>query len=146
MNDFDRNMKLDGERNANETCKVGYNQLRSKTFGRRSIDRRGTIGSVHLGNGQPLHSFGPLLGVGAGARVCGETGPVQRLQADLGAEQVSDGLQGAAGVRRQRGVSQQVWDQTVGFSHHSNVHNHAGARRLWGEDDKAIRKDTGCCI
>lgn len=71
-------------------------------------------------------------------RVRGETGPVQRLQADLGAEQVSDGLQGAAGVSGQRGVRQQVRDQTVGFSHHRDVHNHAGARRLRAEGDKAF--------
>lgn len=62
----------------------------------------------HLWNGEPLRSFRSLLGVGAGVRVGGETGPVQRLQADLGAQQVSDSLQGAAGIWGQRGVGQQV--------------------------------------
>lgn len=40
--------------------------------------------------------------------VCREARPVEGLEADLGAEEVADGLQGAAGVRGQRGVSQQV--------------------------------------
>lgn len=55
---------------------------------------------------------------------------MQRLQADLRAEEVPDGLQGGAGVSGQRRVCQQVRDQTVGLSHHRDVHHHAGARRL----------------
>lgn len=53
---------------------------------------------------------------------------MQRLQADLRAEEVPDGLQGGAGVGGQRRVRQQVRDQTVGLSHHHDVHHHAGAR------------------
>lgn len=41
-------------------------------------------------------------------RVCRDAGPVERLEVNLGAEEVADSLQRAAGVRRQRGVSQQV--------------------------------------
>lgn len=59
-----------------------------------------------------------------------DAGPVERLEADLGAEEVPDGLQRSAGVSGQRGVCQQVRDQTMGLSHHRDVHDHAGARRL----------------
>lgn len=40
--------------------------------------------------------------------VRGDARPVEWLEADLGAEEVADGLQGAAGVRGQRRVCQQV--------------------------------------
>lgn len=39
---------------------------------------------------------------------CGDAGPMERLDVDLGAEEVADSFQRAAGVRRQGGVGQQV--------------------------------------
>lgn len=65
------------------------------------VDSELSEARTYLWKGQPLRSFRPLLRVGAGVRFRGKTRPVQRLQADLGAEQVSDGLQGAAGIRGQ---------------------------------------------
>lgn len=97
-------------------------RMNKNTFLRKS--------SIYLWNGQSLCFFGPVLGVRAGVCVRRDTRPVERLEADLGAEEVADGLQRAAGVRGQRGVRQQVWDQTVGLTHHRDVHYHAGARRL----------------
>lgn len=82
----------------------------------------------YLWNGQPLRLLRCLLGVGAGVCVSRDARPMQRLQADLRAEEVPDGLQGGAGVGGQRRVGQQVGDQTVGLSHHRDVHHHAGAR------------------
>lgn len=84
----------------------------------------------YLGNGQSFRLLRSLLGVRAGVCVSGDARPVQRLQADLRAEEVPDGLQGGAGVGGQRRVRQQVRDQTVGLAHHRDVHHHAGARRL----------------
>lgn len=86
--------------------------------------------SIYLWDGQSLCLFGPLLRVRACVCVCRDARPVERLEADLGAEEVADGLQRAAGVRGQRGVRQQVWDQTVGLPHHCDVHHHAGPRKL----------------
>lgn len=63
---------------------------------------------TNLWDGQSLCFVRPVLGVRAGVCVCGDARPVERLEADLGAEEVADGLQRAAGVRGQRGVSQQV--------------------------------------
>lgn len=98
--------------------------------------------SIYLWNGQPLCSFGPLLRVRAGVRVCRNAEPVEGLQADLGAEEVADGLQRAAGVGGQRGVCQQVGDEAAGLAHHRDVHHHARARRLWrrreDEDEMTI--------
>lgn len=91
---------------------------------------------VYLWDGQSFCLFWPLLRVGAGVRVCGEAGPVEWLEVDLGAEEVADGLQGAAGVGGQRGVSQQVGYQPVGFAHHRDVHHHAGARKLAGRKEE----------
>lgn len=59
-----------------------------------------------------------------------DAGAMQRLQVDLGAEEIADSLQRAAGVGGQGGVRQQVRDQTMGLSHHRNVHHHTGARHL----------------
>lgn len=63
---------------------------------------------LYLWNGQSLHLLRPLLRVGAGLRVGRNARSVQGLQADLGAEEIADSFQGAAGVGRQRGVGQQV--------------------------------------
>lgn len=96
--------------------------------------------SIYLWNGQSLSFFGPVLGVRAGVCVCRAARPVERLEADLGAEEVADGLQRAAGVRGQRGVCQQVWDHTVGLTHHRDVHYHTGARRLEERKKGKVRK------
>lgn len=64
--------------------------------------------NIYLWNGQSLCFFGPLLGVREGVCVCRDASPVEWLEADLGAEEVADSLQRAAGVRGQRGVCQQV--------------------------------------
>lgn len=93
--------------------------------------------SINLWNGQPLGFVMPVLWVGADVCVRGEAVSVHRLQVDLGAEEVADSLQGAAGVGGQGGVRQQVWDQAVGLSHHRNVHHHTGA---WQLGDKIRRK------
>lgn len=68
----------------------------------------------YLGDGQPLSFLRHILRVGAGVSVAeGQQGAharpvVQRLDGELGAEQVADGPQGAAGVGREGGVSQQI--------------------------------------
>lgn len=68
----------------------------------------------YLRDGQPLSFLRHLLRVGAGVFFAeGQQGAqawpvVQRLEGELGAEQVADGPQGAAGVWREGGVSQQI--------------------------------------
>ncbi len=96
----------------------------------------------YLRDGQPLSFLRHLLRVRAGVSFAeGQQGAqarpvVQRLEGELGAEQVADGTQGAAGVRREGGVSQQIWDQPMCLAHHRDVHRHAGARRLDEKDRK----------
>lgn len=62
----------------------------------------------HLWDGQSLHLLRPVLRIRAGVCGCWDVRPVERLEADLGAEEAADGLQRAAGVRGQCGVCQQV--------------------------------------
>lgn len=95
----------------------------------------------HLVKRGLLPLLGSLLGVGEGVGIAGVeqrrcAGPVQRLEGELGGQQLADGPQGGAGVGRQRGVSQQVGDQAVGLSHHGDVHHDGGARRLQGATER----------
>lgn len=64
--------------------------------------------SINLWNGQSLCFFRSIFRVRARVRVCGDARSVKRLEVDLGAEEVTDSLQRAAGVGGQRGVCQQV--------------------------------------
>lgn len=95
----------------------------------------------HLVEGGLLSLLGSLLGVGEGVGIAGVeqrrcARPVQRLEGELGGQQLADGSQGRAGVGRQRGVSEQVGDQAVGLAHHGDVHHDGGARRLQGATER----------
>lgn len=51
---------------------------------------------------------------------------MQRLEGELGGQQLADGSQRGAGVGGQGGVGQQVRYEPVSLSHHGDVHHDGG--------------------
>lgn len=91
--------------------------------------------STHLGNSQLLSFLRTFLRVRAGVVLTeGHQGVhprlVDGLEGQLCVEQVAHCSQRGAHVGGQRRVGQQVCDESMGFSHHSDIHGDTGARRL----------------
>lgn len=55
------------------------------------------------------------------------SGLVEGLEGELGAEQVAYGPQGCTHIRGQRRVGQEVGNEAMGLTHHSNIHSDAGS-------------------
>lgn len=85
---------------------------------------------TYLGNGQFVF-LQALLRIRAGILVEGysgvQSGLVDGLEGELGAEQVAYSPQRCAHIRRQGRVCKEVGNETMGLSHHGNIHGDVGS-------------------